>query len=337
MYSKTRVNKAGDNVRSGDANEEDFLVIENWRAAHNKILNDWQSNLRGRSKGKDIFFAQRLKRRATIFDKLSREPGMQLARMHDIAGCRLIFNDLVQMNEFRDKLHGSPWIKHILRKAGEVPYPYDYIEHSHPDNSGYRGIHDIYRYKARSGRSNAWDDLQVEIQYRTKVQNSWATANEIAGSLTGSRSKFGQGDERQKEFFRLASEIIARSAEQRKSCYPNLTNRELYDQFLLIDDEIKLLRRLKNLQIASVHYDYRKQNIILVYNENKRELTINAYKSLPEAQKQYFILENEKKEYNDIVLVRAPTEEGLKQAYKNYFSDTEDFTRLIRSGLAKMK
>ena len=156
-YSKERVNRAGNAVRAGIETAEDILVIENWRAAHNKILNDWQASLRGRCQGKEIVFAQRLKRRATIFDKLKRQPDMHLSRMHDIAGCRLIFGNLEQLNEYREALHKS-WMKHVRRKANSVPYPYDYIANPHPDESGYRGIHDIYQYSARPGRDSAWNN-----------------------------------------------------------------------------------------------------------------------------------------------------------------------------------
>lgn len=153
-YSRGRVNKAGENVREQRLTDNDVTVIENWRAAHNKVLNDWQSALRGRCKGKNIVFAQRLKRRSTIFDKLSRQQDMLLSRMHDIAGCRLIFESLDQMHDYRKKLHNS-WMKHVRRKADQTPYPYDYILNPHPDQSGYRGIHDIYQYNARPGRDKA--------------------------------------------------------------------------------------------------------------------------------------------------------------------------------------
>lgn len=331
-YSKERVNRAGNAVRAGNQTAEDILVIENWRAAHNKILNDWQASLRGRCKGKDIVFAQRLKRRSTIFDKLKRQPDMQLARMHDIGGCRLIFKNLGELNAYRQALHKS-WMKHIRRKADIAPYPYDYITNPHPDESGYRGIHDIYQYCARPGRDSAWNNLQVEIQYRTKAQHAWATANEIAGSITGSHSKFGRGDERQKEFFRLASEIIARTEENLTSCYPSLSDQELIQQFIAVDGEIRLLNQLKNLRIASEKYDFIKQNIILVHSEVNQRLDVYSFDTLPSAQIKYFQLEKELGDTHDIVLVRAPSQESLRQAYKNYFSDTKDFTRLIDSGL----
>lgn len=262
---------------------------------------------------------------------------MQLSRMHDIAGCRLIFNNIEQLKEFRKDLHSSPWLKHVLRKKDETPYPYDYMEHPHPDNSGYRGVHDIYHYCARSGRDKSWDGLLVEIQYRTKAQHSWATANEIAGTLTGNYSKFGRGDESQKEFFRLASEIISRTEENMTSCYPNLTDEVLCKKFTQVENEIKLLQSLTHLKMAKEHIDYRQPNIILVYDEEEKSLYMHSFKTFPEAQKAYFTLEKNKGTSTDIVLVRTATEEGLRLAYKNYFSDTQDFTRLIKRGIKQLK
>ena len=327
---------AGNRVRLGEATDEDIHVIENWRAAHNKILNDWQSTLRLRCRNHDnAVFAQRLKRRSTIFDKLTRQPNMQLARMHDIAGCRLIFNTIKDLTDFRASVHKSR-MKHIRRKADDTPYPYDYIARPHPDNSGYRGIHDIYQYCARSGRKTEWNNLLIEIQYRTIFQHAWATAVEIAGQLTGNRSKFGQGDEDQKEFFRLASEVIARAHENTKSCYPDLTNSDLLSKFNQMEDQIGLLKNLGQIKVAGTTNDFLKQNYILILSKNNNQpLQVFSFKTLPEATVKYFDLE---KQYSndddiDIVLVRAPSEENLRVSYKNYFSDTQDFVKLIHSGV----
>ena len=334
-HSKSRVNKSGRAIRNDTVTQEDVDIIENWRAAHNKILNDWQAALRGRCKGKNVIFAQRLKRRNTIFDKLKRQPDMELARMHDIAGCRLIFPDIETMKEYRGKLHSS-WMKHVRRKADDMPYPYDYIEHPHPDDSGYRGIHDIYQYVARPGRSDSWNGLQVEIQYRTAAQHAWATANEIAGSITGNHSKFGRGDERQKEFFRLASEIIARAHENLTSCYADIDNRDLIENFYKLESEIGLLRQLKNIRLAAEEIDFTRQNVILIYAESSNTLSVESYEYLPYAQFRYFQLEKELGEGTDVVLVRAPNQESVRQAYRNYFSDTRDFTNLMDTGLATL-
>jgi len=84
--SKSRVNKAGVNVRNNTATPEDLHVIDDWRSAHRAVLNTFQASLRNRTRGINIVVAQRHKRKSTIIDKLDRFPDMQLARMDDVAG-----------------------------------------------------------------------------------------------------------------------------------------------------------------------------------------------------------------------------------------------------------
>lgn len=105
-YSKKRVSRAGNAVRQGTEQQEDIDAIENWRASHNYVLNTFQATLRRHARGKDITVAQRLKRRLTVYDKLKRQPDMKLARMHDIAGCRLIFDNISALNATRQQIIG---------------------------------------------------------------------------------------------------------------------------------------------------------------------------------------------------------------------------------------
>jgi ppGpp synthetase/RelA/SpoT-type nucleotidyltranferase len=334
LYSKTLVTKAGDRVRSNTMTDEDVKIIENWRASHNHILNSWQATLRGRIGDKNIVFAQRLKRRNTIFDKLSREAGMQLARMHDIAGCRLIFEDITTLEAYRSSLHKAR-MNHTRKKSGENPYRYDYI--AKPAESGYRGIHDIYEYQARNNRKKDWDGLQVELQYRTIYQHAWATAVEVAGDITGNQPKFNRGDERHQEFFRLASEIIARSFENRISCKASMTNKEIIEAFEKLEAEIGLLRALKNLRVITKHITTNKKNVILIMPKDQdKSTTFFAYDTLPEATKDYFILEKKHAE-DDVVLVRSESGANIKNAFRNYFSDAQDFVKLIDVGLKNLR
>ncbi|MGV7171961.1 RelA/SpoT domain-containing protein [Xanthomonas axonopodis pv. ricini] len=142
--SKSRVSRAGDNVRYGRATPEDLSVIEDWRAAHRGVINTFQAILRTRLRGQRVTVAQRHKRRNTIFDKLERLPGMQLARMDDVAGCRLIFRNEKELRKFRRSLHEARF-NHKLRHESDK---YDYIEN--PKGTGYRGIHDVYEYDVNS-------------------------------------------------------------------------------------------------------------------------------------------------------------------------------------------
>jgi putative GTP pyrophosphokinase len=218
LYSKNRVTKAGSAVRASVEGEDDKKIIENWRASHNYVLNTFQATLRRYAKGGNITVAQRLKRRNTIYDKLKRHPGMQLARMHDIAGCRLIFEDMATLNATRLRVLGSKF-KHKRRNSND---DYDYT--ISPKENGYRGIHDFYEYSSYSGSAKNWNGLLIELQYRTKYQHAWATAFEIVGSLTGQEAKFDRGDKDHQDFFTFIAELIARHYDKLPSSMLDVTD-----------------------------------------------------------------------------------------------------------------
>lgn len=329
-FSKNQVNLAGEAVRSDAETVAQTLIIENWRASHTYILNTFQANLRNRVRGKKIIFAQRLKRRTTIFDKLKRENGMSLSRMHDIAGCRLIFESIKTLESFRSDFHKAKF-SHKRKNADKDGYNYIRC----PKPSGYRGIHDVYEYVgAKAGAK--WNGLLIEIQYRTKHQHAWATAVEIAGSITENQPKFNRGDERHKEFFKLASEMIARVYEARNSCYPDISDRELVFNFETLEQEIHLLRTLRGLNAATTHLTEGK-NMILVFTEGVNTLRAHTYNDSSAALRAYFELEKKSQENEDIVLVRADSNESIRNAFRNYFSDARDFVNYMQDALKKLK
>lgn len=100
--TKGELNRIGEKLRSGETLDDvDARKLDIWRASHFHVMNAFQAMLRRRTKDRPITVAQRHKRRVTIIDKLSREPSMQLARMDDVAGIRLIFNSIAEMRAFR--------------------------------------------------------------------------------------------------------------------------------------------------------------------------------------------------------------------------------------------
>ncbi len=325
--SKSRVSRAGDRIRNGNADLGDFLTIEEWREAHRSVLNTFQAILRNRTKGKRITVAQRHKRRSTIFDKLHRIPGMQLARMDDIAGCRLIFEDLESLLTFREDLHRAKF-NHKRRNAVDK---YDYI--AKPKPTGYRGIHDVYEYDVRSEVGKHLKGLYVEIQYRTLAQHSWATAVEVIGFVTENQPKFQIGDKRYERAMALASEILARAFEDSTGPHPELTARELLETFLALDDELHLLEMLRGLNSASKAVT-EKRNAILIFGQSG-DLEIREFRDATEALKALFKLEKEIVDA-DIVLVRADTSDDVRLAFKNYFSDARDFIDLVEAGCERL-
>jgi putative GTP pyrophosphokinase len=325
--SKSRVTRAGDDVRKGTATVEDFHVIDEWRAAHRNVLNTFQAILRQRTRGTGITVAQRHKRKRTIFDKLHRFPGMRLAQMDDVAGCRLIFKKLKDLYAFRDVFLAARF-NHERRNELDK---YDYIKN--PRDTGYRGVHDVYEYDVKSEVGKQLAGLNLEIQYRSLVQHAWATAVEVIGFITESQPKFQTGDKRYERAMALASEVLARAHENLKGPFPDLPDRELVAQFLALDSELGLLRTLRGLNAASRTVSD-KRNAILIFSESG-ELEVRAFRDAPDALRALFELEKQMPE-RDIVLVRADTSDEVRIAFRNYFSDARDFIRLLDDGCARL-
>lgn len=325
--SKSRVNRAGDNVRAGTATPEDAAVIEAWRAAHRGVLNTFQAILRNRTRGTNITVAQRHKRKRTIFDKLRRLPRMQLSRMDDVAGCRLIFRNMKELYDFRGSFHKARF-NHEQRNDLDK---YDYIKH--PKDTGYRGIHDVYEYDVQSDVGRPLEGLYVEIQYRTLVQHAWATAVELIGFVTESQPKFREGDKRYETAMAFASEILARAYEKALGPYPLFDDREVVQRFLEIDHEIGLLRTLRGLNAADKAVT-ENRNAILIFS-SAGDLDVQTFRDATDALQALFELEKKYPD-RDIVLVRADTSDEVRLAFKNYFSDARDFIRMIEDGCAKL-
>jgi putative GTP pyrophosphokinase len=204
---------------------------------------------------------------------------------------------------------------------------YDYIKK--PKSSGYRGIHDVYEYnpKSKLGRTNA--GLLIELQYRTLPQHAWATAVEVVSRITENQPKFDRGDERYKEFFRLSSEIIACAHEGLRSSYGGKTDAELLAAFKAVDNDIHIVRMLRELHTI---YEVRQKggNIILQFSPDGR-LAIHELGDDKDVTAEYFRLEKANPG-DDIVLVNTDTFAEIRSAYRNYFSDPSEFLRYLDEG-----
>jgi hypothetical protein len=252
---------------------------------------------------------------------------MELARMDDIAGCRLIFDSVDKLYEFRKSLHGAKF-KHKRRNETDK---YDYLKN--PKSSGYRGIHDIYEYDAQSEQGKEYKGLFIELQYRTRVQHAWATAVELVGSITTSQPKFQEGDQRYEEMMSYASEILARVYENAKSCHPALDDRELVRRFLALDTELKLLDLFRGLNSSRKKVGDTR-NVILILREGK-QLEVRTFRYSPDALKALFEIETEFPG-TDVVLVKGESKEDIRLAFKNYFSDAREFIRLVEDGCEEL-
>jgi len=326
--SKAQINRAGEAIRTRTLSLDGSSRVDAWRAGHRYILNTFQSILRNKARGKRIDIAQRLKRRMTITDKLIREPQMQLSRMDDVAGCRLIFSGRAELADFRAEFHKSRF-RHRRRNE---PDKYDYI--NRPKPLGYRGIHDIYEYDANSVKGRPYKGLLLELQYRTRCQHAWATSVELITHLTRFEPKFNRGDIKYIEFFRLASEVIARSCEGLRSCCSDLTDNEVAGKLAEIDAEIHVMALLRGIRPSEE--TAADASALILHMSKSGELKIHEFPNRAAATSELFKLEKEHP-LDNIVLVTADTFESIRTSYRNYFSDVNEFVRLVDDGCVALK
>lgn len=333
-YSKNRVNKAGRAIGNGEATAEDIEVLENWRASHAYILNTFQATLRKRTKHSSAVVGTRLKRRPTIENKVRRYPDMQIARMHDVAGCRIIFDSIEELLRFRDGLHSARF--NHKRRGADNEERWNYLIHPKPD--GYRGIHEVYEYDVKSEGGKTWNGLNVEIQFRTYAQHAWSTAVEVAGLLTANKPKFGQGSEELIEQFKLASELIARTYEGSTSCFPDMSIEEIREKFRLYEDKTRIVDLFRRVNTKVVDMDFRKNNVLVFPyvspdQENASDLEIHTFDNVFKAIDRYNTLEDRWGDDGDVVLVRADSFDNMKVTFRNYFADTTDFVGMVQDAL----
>lgn len=337
-YSKSRLDQAGSRIRNGNSDQTDLDMLENWRASHLYVINTFQSALRGRRRrfsGGDITIAQRLKRRPTIVDKLQREDGMSLSRMHDIAGCRLIFDSIENLDLFRQGVLSGRFSHEHIGGAQKYNYILD------PKVTGYRGVHDVYKYNVNSIGGRYWNGLRIEIQYRTKIQHAWATAVEISDIVNSTRLKFNSASKNISRLFVICSEILSRAHESMPGPCGNVSDSDLLNEFDELEHNIHVIARLRNLMSSSFTEFARKYKLFILVNytsgNEAPQTQAFGFFDNKSAVERYSRLESELQGRADVVLVGAGQQDAIKLAYTNYFSDASQFIRYLDSGRAKLR
>lgn len=321
--SKSAIIKAGKRIRKGEETQDDIDILNRWRAAHGYIINTFQANLRLRTRGLNIPVGQRLKRASTIIDKLKQGRSLDLWSMHDIAGMRVIFNTINDLNDFRQSFHSTK-AKHRLVNEKDK---YDYI--STPKKSGYRGIHDVYSYEAFAKGGTPWNGLLIEIQYRTVVQHAWSTAVELSDALTANRTKFGQGSDENTKFFQISSELLARKYEGKNSYLPDYSKDDLISEWKDIEQKARLFDQLK--KVWRQDSGGRLEGFVLLIVPDRGDLQIENRRSYKDAITRLLQLETERPEW-DVVLVRGD-DESLRSTFRNYFRNATEFISLMEGAL----
>lgn len=345
--SKSAVKKAGKAIAENRETREDIEVVDQWRAAHGYVLNTFKVWLRGNLKitKSNAEFAQRLKRRNTVIDKLRRicPDGNPLIRdvtsMQDFAGCRLIFDTVKELEDFRTHLLSNRVMSNVHHKLKHEDHDkYNYI--SRPKTSGYRGIHYVFYHVPRSHRANMtkskpWHNLMVEVQFRTRVQHAWATALEIADIVDGTRTKFEHGENKRGHLFSIASEIIAREQEGLENAFADKTTAALVEEFRKLEEELSVVQTLKTMREFEDYNKLQRHNVLNIYRDEfgSTKLEVIPFKNAQEALERANQLEEDPSSYN-AVYVTSDNPQQLRSAYRNYFRDPVAFVEILERSLA---
>lgn len=346
-YSKGVINRAGDILISDtlDTAQLDaaFEILENWRAIHSYPMHVFKKRLLEKAKLVDsrALVVQRLKRVPAILAKLNRSydgkpPTMKLSQMQDLGGCRAVLDTVSMVNQLHDKYYIRGDIKHKL--VGTKNYILE------PKESGYRGIHLIYKYRSDKNKAE-YNDLLVELQLRTRLQHIWATAIETVDLFTRQAIKSSQGDEDWHTFFRLVSSAFARQEGCPTVAGTPENERDLYLAIKQLESKLKVLAVMNGWTNAVQVFEQvndRKMKFtyfLLELNMMNEQLNITAYTKEEEhkAIERYSEMEKrnkDKKEY-DVVLVGADTSHDLRKAYPNYFVDSKEFIQQVKQIVGK--
>ena len=305
--SKTLIRKIGHNIKNNIVSEEELNTFNEYRNTYIEVMEELLTSIKDKLP-KPLFIARRLKRLESIKIKLQRFPQMELDRMQDIGGTRAVFNNLDEVKEYIKN------IRVIENSTFKIIKENDYI--SNPKDDGYRSYHIVFECL-----SDKLKGYKVELQIRDLKEHYWATAVEILSVISKSNNlKIGKGEEYYKRFFYLSSKILH-----------NEYDKNEVGELKELDKKYKILDTLKGFSLGFSSIDFKIQDLfyIIYIKYNAKEVYVRSFnkKNVEEASSLYKDLEKE--DNINAVLVDARDIKTLKEAYPNYFGDSEKFINYI--------
>ena len=161
-------------AQPGPISDEDYEMLARVAEAYQAVLDKVEERL-----GQLGYEATtRVKTTGTLVDKLRRTPQLPLGSIHDVAGARIVID-------------GGRWeqdqvAERIMAAFADCPKPPEPIDRRERPSYGYRAFHVIVFE----------DSTPVEIQIRTKLQDTWAQISEKLGDMWGRGLRYGQGPDK---------------------------------------------------------------------------------------------------------------------------------------------
>ncbi len=301
--SKKSIQKLGERFRDDAEEVTDLDALTNYRNLFRKPLVALNADLSTFLNDLNLNYvlAGRLKRIKSIIRKLRRPNSynMDLSRMGDIAGTRVILNDIIDQNSLVKKIQENfKTEKKIDRRDGDT---------------NYRAVHILIKNK---------DDIVIELQVRTILQQLWADESEAYGEQA-KQEKFLDMRTRQIEIYlkNLSQEIKKREMDVNLKAIA-LSADVIYNKKLPFDYKYKILK--KSFDNVSSNKINESLFHILVFQIQTQELINHDTYAMHEEEEAIFefnrinsILDEEK--YDVVFINTNMGKEALKVTHPRFF------------------
>ena len=306
-----------------------FSIANSWRASHAFPMHRMRAELHGRMSALSLkgLTAARLKQMPSIRGKLNRI-GSTLRQLQDLGGCRAVVPSIEHArNLVTEIIENSP---HTLKR--EDPYM------DAPRDSGYRSHHLVFAFEPRDKSEDGYAGRLIEMQIRSRLQHSWATAVEAVGLYRGENLKAGFGSQDWLRLFELMSFEFAVS----EGCdYAQDGSNSRVAEIIDLNASLDATQTLDTLSLAVSNLDriehdrnHKPRYCLIKYDQKERKVDV---KYLSGPSRIGSVLEmgsdpNDEPERYSSVVVELDKIENLKNAYPNYFGDVQ----LFKSSLAEV-
>lgn len=269
----------------------------------------------------------RLKRMRSVRRKLA-TISSKLDQIQDLGGCRVILPSINDANTLIECFRDSS--KHKLHN--QRPYI------DQPKQGGYRSHHMIYKFQG-NGDDAVFNDRRIEIQIRTRLQHTWATAVEAVGTFRRENMKGGEGDADWLRLFELMSAEFALI--ERCPVSVSVPNHETrVNEIRWLNDKLEAVQTLESMRHAVrytnayVQASTKPEFYRIEFDRTARQVTVKPHFAPKDGLVEQHRVEQsaELSGNRDIntVFVAADTIEDLKEGYPNYFGDVQLFNKNLR-------
>ncbi|PZP53766.1 MAG: hypothetical protein DI595_02380 [Agrobacterium fabrum] len=335
QYSMKAVRKAGESLtgelllhENGDYTEANdvFRIANSWRDSHFFPMRSAYLSLRFKMLRNGIRgnVAARPKRMSSIRRKL-RDSSTKLDQMQDIAGVRAILDDISGVRDLIRSIQDK--FPHSLRQ--EWPYI------DSPKLDGYRSHHMVFHFNPRKREQEPFEGRRIELQIRTRLQHSWATAVEAVGLFNGIDLKHHKGSDEWLRLFALMSAEFSHS----EGCTigPGVPDRrERIEEIKHLNRQLGAANVLQNIRSAT-HYAetfvYERGKYFLIIYKPDHTVEVENFDNSIQVSARLAMFERQieaRTNASKVVVVEVDKVENLVKTYPNYFGDVSLFLMNLR-------